>query len=176
MNPSCPLWSFTVTGISSWIKNPHPAPTLNIWDPLVTRCLMMTLIWFTWSSAMLRCFGVTHRWTLGMPIKTFNESGRASKQQSGQTHWNPPARVGPQTAAFGFNADLIHLSVWLLVGKPSLRPETRSTLWNYLKNGWLKMFAFIMFGHLHTEMQLTSVLLPPLSPSLWILSCQFQQD
>lgn len=28
---------------------------------------------------------VTHRWTLGMPIKTFNELRRASKQQSGQT-------------------------------------------------------------------------------------------
>lgn len=139
----------------------------------VQHCLMNTLICCTSSWTLLGGSGVTHRWTLGMPIKTFNESGRASKQQSGQTRWTPRVRAGPQTAAFGFSAHLIHLSVWLLGGKPSLRPKTRSTLWNHLNDGWLKNVCLrhvcpLVHGDAAQISISTTSASGLLGPSLWI--------
>lgn len=106
-------------------------------------------------------FRVTHRWTLGMPIKTFNELRRASKRQSGQTwekvYWNPQPSPGARTAAFGFSAHLIHFSVWLLGGQPESDSSGQKNAQKNLNNEEMKMFACIAKHHVCAFLHRTSV-------------------
>lgn len=129
-------------------QRPAPGWTFEWTSHATCCCLTMTLC-----SAVrqvrpqLGGFRVTHRWTLGMPIKTFNESRRASKRQSGQTwekvYWNPWPSPGARTAAFGFSAHLIHFSVWLLGGQPESDGSGQKNVQKNLSNEEMKMFACI---------------------------------